>query len=160
MSAPTDKSEEKAKDKADGKWWNTTDFLRFVIAMAIILGFFIILGVAMMGGYADVPTMAGIFSGWIVAIVAFYFMEQASDRAANQQKLFIDDNTQKKLSRLEEDCETVIDDKINDTLLKEFKDKSEYWMKKAEGYRELLLELDPHLEQPDLKSDKDISPRD
>ncbi len=41
--------------------------------------------VAMLGGYADIPTLAGVFSGWIVAIIAFYFMDEASERAGGQE---------------------------------------------------------------------------
>lgn len=65
------------------------EIYRFILATIIIGSFLVILLAAMIGGYADVPTLSGIFSGWIVAIVAFYFMEQASDRAADQQSTFL-----------------------------------------------------------------------
>jgi hypothetical protein len=52
------------------KWWYSEELFRFVLAMAIFIGFLIILGWGMVGRLTDVPTPAGIFSGWIVAIVA------------------------------------------------------------------------------------------
>ena len=153
MDAPDDKS-----GKAGGKWWRSTEYLRFILAMSIILGSLITLGVAMLGGYADAPTMAGIFSGWIVAIVAFYFMEQASDRAVDQQRLFVSEDTRKKLDTFEEEtakyCDTAIDRAIEEQT-KSIKDKADFWMNRAEQYRNMLIELDPT-----LKSEEDLGPRD
>ncbi len=73
----------------DGKSWKWTDFYRFVLALTIILGFFGFLVLALVRNFEDIPTLTGVFSGWIVAIIGFYFMEQASDRAATQQSTIL-----------------------------------------------------------------------
>lgn len=47
----------------------------FMIAMILILGFIILLGIPLMKNDMSLTKeLAGIFSGWIVAIIGFYFM--------------------------------------------------------------------------------------
>lgn len=61
-----------------------TEVFRFTLAVILVGGFLAILLINLIGGYADIPTLASIFSAWIVAIIGFYFMDQASDRTQRQ----------------------------------------------------------------------------
>jgi len=141
--------------EAEVKWWNCKELFRFVLAMAIIVGFIIILLIGMVGKFADVPTLAGIFSAWIVAIVAFYFMEQASDRTAK----IISDETGKKIDmQLVQGEEGV--DKLSAELA-ETVEQANYWKNKALGFRSLLIDVDPNLKtemDQNLKSEDDEGP--
>jgi hypothetical protein len=115
--------------------------------MTIIVGFFLILVLALVRRLSDVPTLAGIFSGWIVAIVAFYFMEQASDRTAK----IISDETGKKIDMLQTQSEESVD-KLGAELA-DVANQANFWKNKAMGFRDLLLEVDPS-----LKSEEDEGP--
>jgi hypothetical protein len=54
-----------------------------IIAVVLLLGFFLILAPsAYKGETADTVELAGIFSGWIVAIVGFYFMRNQAEQSA------------------------------------------------------------------------------
>lgn len=68
----------------------STENHRFYLAMAFLCGFFITLIVALFGEllelYSGVKDLAGIFSGWITAIVGFYFLQQNTARAQQQAK--------------------------------------------------------------------------
>lgn len=75
---------------------------RFGLALVILVIFGLVLVVAMVGKYAEPQTLAGIFSGWIVAIIAFYFMDAASDRAVGL-------DTRRKLDQLSQDAEDSVD---------------------------------------------------
>jgi len=58
---------------------------RFWIAFVIIIGLIIILAIpALQGQYAQTTTLAGIFSGWITSIVAFYFYGQTTSQSQSQ----------------------------------------------------------------------------
>lgn len=128
-----------AQMESDVKWWNCKELFRFVLAMAIIVGFLIILLIGMVGKFADVPTLAGIFSAWIVAIVAFYFMEQASDRTA---KIISDESGKKIDMQLAKGEESV--DKLSAELA-DMAERASYWESKAVGFRNLLVDADPDL---------------
>lgn len=141
VSAAQSREDEKAEKK---KWWESKDLFRFSLAMTIIIGFLIILGIAIVGQFTDIPTLAGIFSGWIVAIIAFYFMEQASDRTAQ----IISDETGKQLDKLQDHGEETLD-KVGTELASQV----EFWKNKAMGFRNLLIETDPS-----LKSEEDEGP--
>ena len=58
---------------------------RFWIAIAIIAGLVAIrIIVVVQTQYTQATTLAGIFSGWITSIVAFYFYGQTASQAQNQ----------------------------------------------------------------------------
>jgi len=58
---------------------------RFWIAFAIIIGLIIILMIVVaQAQYTQASTLAGIFSGWITSIVAFYFYGQTTTNAQSQ----------------------------------------------------------------------------
>ena len=60
---------------------------RFWIAAVLILGMLTILTVAVLQGqYVQVTQLAGIFSGWITSIIAFYFYTQTNTQLQNQSK--------------------------------------------------------------------------
>ncbi len=63
-----------------------TNFYRFVIAMALIVGFLILLAYTITNPSAVInPTaLAALFTSWIAAIVGFYFFQQQAS-SANQQ---------------------------------------------------------------------------
>jgi hypothetical protein len=51
----------------------------FIIAVIMIGGFLVLLGIPLMKNDTGLTKeLAGIFSGWIVAIIAFYFMRNQS----------------------------------------------------------------------------------
>ena len=62
-----------------------------------------------MGGYFDIATLAGIFSGWIVAIIGFYFMDQASDRT-QQQAISITGKAERKVSGMADKASQSVED--------------------------------------------------
>ncbi len=130
--------------EAEVKWWNCKELFRFVLAMTIIIGFLVILLSALLGKLSDVSALAGIFSGWIVAIVAFYFMEQASDRTAK----IISDEAGKRIDILQDQTEESVK-----KLSAELTEKANFWKNKALDFRNLLIEMDPS-----LKSEEDEGP--
>ena len=93
MSDPDTKSKTEDRDLAQHREQH-----RFLLAAFLIGGFLLLLGIDLSkGDYIDVATLAGIFSGWIVAIIGFYFMDQASDRT-QQQALSITDKAERKVA--------------------------------------------------------------
>lgn len=54
------------------------------MAFTLILGFLFLIGLALLGGYADPVVLTGIFSGWIAAVIGFYFIQQGADKAHAQ----------------------------------------------------------------------------
>jgi len=61
------------------------EVFRFVLAMTILFLFGMLLMATMAGGYTDPTVLAGMFSGWIVAIIGFYFMDEVSARSLSQE---------------------------------------------------------------------------
>ena len=63
-----------------------TNFYRFVIAMALIIGFLLLLAytIADASTVIDPTALAALFTSWIAAIVGFYFFQQQAS-SANQQ---------------------------------------------------------------------------
>ena len=61
-----------------------TEKFRFYLAMVLIMGFLILIGLSLLGGYTDPLVLAGIFSGWIAAVMGFYFIQQGADKAHAQ----------------------------------------------------------------------------
>jgi len=57
---------------------------RFSLAFLLLGGFIALIAVAMIGGYADPLVLAGVFSGWIAAIIGFYFIQQNAEDAIVQ----------------------------------------------------------------------------
>ncbi|MDD1772266.1 MAG: hypothetical protein LUQ09_05030 [Methanomassiliicoccales archaeon] len=57
---------------------------RFSLAFLLLGGFIALIAVAMIGGYADPLVLAGVFSGWIAAIIGFYFIQQNAEDAIAQ----------------------------------------------------------------------------
>lgn len=112
----------------------TTEKHRFQLAVVIIFGFVVLLGIAMIGKYADPLTLSGIFSAWIVAIVAFYFIQQNADRA-QQQAVIISAKSQEKASSMadtiEEETERIR--KVAETKIKEIEGQMMTYKKLAES---------------------------
>jgi len=129
----------------------STESHRFWLAVVLVGGFVLILLVAMVGGYEEPSALAGIFSGWIVAIIGFYFIQQASDRAAQQQALIISDGTKTKLDMLQEKSEESVDE-VGTEAANVAKER-DFWKNKATEFRNLLIEVDPS-----LKSEEDKGP--
>jgi uncharacterized protein HemX len=81
---------EQAKAKPTGdagaeKPSDATETHRFYIALAIILGMVIIIFVpTAQASYSSAKDLAAIFSGWITAVVGFYFLQQSTERAQQQ----------------------------------------------------------------------------
>jgi hypothetical protein len=66
----------------------STESHRFWLATLFILGFLAIMFTALLaeffGLYTGVKDLAAIFSGWITAIMGFYFLQQNTERAQQQ----------------------------------------------------------------------------
>ncbi len=65
--------------------WSREKF-RFCLAFLLLGGFLALIAIAMIGGYADPLVLAGVFSGWIAAIIGFYFIQQNAEDAIEQAK--------------------------------------------------------------------------
>ncbi|MEW5748051.1 MAG: hypothetical protein AB1793_04600 [Candidatus Thermoplasmatota archaeon] len=68
-----------------GFWEASREAYRFILAMAILIIFGMLLVATMAGGYTDPTVIAGMFSGWIVAIIGFYFMDEVSARSTSEE---------------------------------------------------------------------------
>jgi hypothetical protein len=80
--------------KNDSKFW---------IAATIILGMMIILTITVLEGqFSQTQQLAGIFSGWVTSIIAFYFLGQTTQQAQSQIK----DSTQSQV-KAENKAETL-----------------------------------------------------
>ena len=66
----------------------STEKHRFWLAILFIGGFLIIMVVALLGTFAQVFTgiedLAAIFSGWITAVMGFYFLQSNTEKAQEQ----------------------------------------------------------------------------
>jgi len=87
-------SSETAKDSQSENWnkigltpWSLIDVFRFVIALVLIVGFLYIVYICLTNGYATLEVVAGVFSGWILAVITFYFMDQAAGRTQQQAEV-------------------------------------------------------------------------
>lgn len=60
---------------------------RFFLAMTLIVGLMVLIGIAIMVGEPDAITLSGTFSGWIAAVTGFYFLQQSAERAQQQTRL-------------------------------------------------------------------------
>jgi len=111
-----------------------TEDHRFWLAAGIIAGFILLLAIAMAGKYADPLTLSGIFSAWIVAIIAFYFIQQNADRA-QQQAVISSGKSQEKAGSMadaiEEETERI--KKIAETQIKEIEGQMMKYKKLAES---------------------------
>jgi hypothetical protein len=78
----------------------STEEHRFYLAILFIGGFLVIMGLALLGqffwGYTGIKDLAAIFSGWIVAIIGFYFAQQNTAQAHQQAMVVTKDAAEKK----------------------------------------------------------------
>ncbi len=111
-----------------------TEDHRFWLAAGIIAGFIVLLMIAMVGKYADPLTLSGIFSAWIVAIIAFYFIQQNADRA-QQQATIISGKSQEKAGNMADaiDEETERIKQIAEARIKEIESQMLRYKKLAES---------------------------
>ncbi|WXG42575.1 MAG: hypothetical protein WED04_00450 [Promethearchaeati archaeon SRVP18_Atabeyarchaeia-1] len=80
----------------------STEKHRYVLAMVFIGSFMLIMGLAVLAtifwGYTGIANLVGFFSGWVAAVIGFYFLQQnvagaqaiakvAADQAARQSAL-------------------------------------------------------------------------
>lgn len=114
---------------------------RYWLAVVLILGFLALIGVAMVGGY-DAPTeLASIFSGWIVAIIGFYFLDQAADRSQQQATIISDKAGEKaaKISRTgQEETEQIV--KEAKAKIDKLENEKKILIDLAAGYRKKFLD--------------------
>ena len=103
MEDSSKESKEEGKSLAE-----STEKHRYRLAMLLVGGFMVILVVDMIGGYTDPAVFAGIFSGWIVAIIGFYFLQQASDHA-QQQATIITSKAERKSADISETSQEETD---------------------------------------------------
>ncbi len=79
------KASDKDSKKESEPGTDSREKYRFVLAMTILILFGLLLTATMAGGYTDPTVLAGMFSGWIVAIIGFYFMDEVSARSLSQE---------------------------------------------------------------------------
>ncbi len=120
-----------------------TDDHRFALAVILVAGFMILIGIAMMGGYKAPIDLAGIFSGWIVAIIGFYFLEQSSERSAKQQSNALSNVGQRSLDILLAAPEQKFEKLVQTTKEKidELEREKNVYREIAERYRKVAEEL-------------------
>jgi hypothetical protein len=80
--------------KTDSQLQESTESHRYYLAMFLIVSFMVIMGLAVVGtifyGYTGIATLVGFFSGWIAAIIGFYFLQQNTAGAQAQAKAATD----------------------------------------------------------------------
>jgi len=68
----------------------STENHRYGLAMLLIGGFLVIMFAGVIGaiffGYAGMESLAATFSGWITAVIGFYFLQQNTERAQLQTR--------------------------------------------------------------------------
>ncbi|UCE91291.1 MAG: EI24 domain-containing protein [Methanobacteriota archaeon] len=130
------------------------EVFRFTLAVVLIGGFLIILGIAMVGNFTDVPTLAGVFSGWIVAVVAFYFMEQASDRSLEQQAKYLESGAEQVAFRALERAEEATSEVRLEAVEKfaEYESKIDELKRIVRAYQEIV----DSSELPELEKDSNV----
>jgi hypothetical protein len=78
----------------DSQVQESTENHRFILAMLLICSFMIIIGLAVLGtifwGYTGIANLIGFFSGWIAAIIGFYFLQQNTAGAQAAAKVAVD----------------------------------------------------------------------
>ncbi len=71
----------------------STERHRFLLAMLFIGGFLIIMGVALVGSFTasftGLENLATVFSGWITAVIGFYFLQSNTEKAQEQATVAI-----------------------------------------------------------------------
>jgi hypothetical protein len=120
---------------------------RFSLAFLLLGGFIFLIAAAMMGGYADPIVMAGVFSGWIAAIIGFYFIQQNAEDAidqANKATSLSSDiraETAKKIAEVES-VSTAMFDSIQEAVEKKTKELRETAKKKDALIAEMIAEYE------------------
>jgi methyl-accepting chemotaxis protein len=68
----------------------STEYHRYGLAMLLIGGFLVIMFAGLIGAiffsYAGMESLAATFSGWITAVIGFYFLQQNTERAQLQSR--------------------------------------------------------------------------
>ena len=116
------------------------EFYRFVLAMTILVLFGLLLIAAMAGGYSDPTVLAGMFSGWIVAIIGFYFMDEVSQRTIGQEThRIVDEQWTDSEASLEESLKKkdAVVDNLKKALANLSKDSDEQLKEKEKNIRNL-----------------------
>lgn len=129
------------------------DWLRFIVAFTLILGFLFLIGIAMVGEYADPTILSGVFSGWIAAIIGFYFIEQGADRAQQQviQSSEKSISVQKEKQKNIQATGIIQIDEIKNTIQTEYENKiknlKEISLTEINKLEKLLSEKDAFIEE-------------
>ncbi len=77
--------------KTDLQLQESTEFHRYILAMLFVFSFMSIMFLAVLGtifwGYTGIANLVGFFSGWVAAIIGFYFLQQSTAGAQAQAKV-------------------------------------------------------------------------
>jgi uncharacterized membrane protein YgaE (UPF0421/DUF939 family) len=80
--------------KTDLQLQESTEFHRYILAMLFVFSFMVIMVIAVLGtvfwGYTGIANLVGFFSGWVAAIIGFYFLQQNTAGAQAQAKVATD----------------------------------------------------------------------
>jgi len=120
---------------------------RFSLAFLLLGGFIFLIAAAMIGEYADPLVLAGVFSGWIAAIIGFYFIQQNAEDAVDQANKAmslsadIKAETAKKVAAVET-ISTVTFDTMQEAVEKKTKELRETAKKKDALIAEILAEYE------------------
>ena len=77
--------------KTDLQLQESTESHRYNLAMLFVFSFMVIMFFALLGtifwGYTGIANLVGFFSGWVAAIIGFYFLQQNTAGAQAQAKV-------------------------------------------------------------------------
>jgi hypothetical protein len=94
LKITAEKDSQKQAAKTDSQAQESTEYHRYILAMLFIGSFMAIMGLAVIGtifwAYTGIANLVGFFSGWIAAIIGFYFLQQNAAGAQAAAKVAID----------------------------------------------------------------------
>jgi hypothetical protein len=94
LKITAEKDSQKQAAKTDSQAQESTEYHRYILAMVFIGSFMVIMGLAVLGtifwGYTGIANLVGFFSGWIAAMIGFYFLQQNAAGAQAAAKVATD----------------------------------------------------------------------
>jgi HPt (histidine-containing phosphotransfer) domain-containing protein len=90
MKITAEKDDKQQPAKTDLQLQELTESHRYILAMLFVLSFMVIMVLAVLGtifwGYTGIANLVGFFSGWVAAVIGFYFLQQNTAGAQAQAK--------------------------------------------------------------------------
>lgn len=121
-----------------------TENHRFRIAITFVVGFLLIFLVALIGEilgvYQGVANLAAIFSGWLTAVIGFYFLGQSAAQARQQTR-----EATREAVKAREDKSSMEEEKLG--IIHKGKPQIEELRDIIDEYKSLIEELITKMEQ-------------